>query len=49
VVRVGLGNSVDSVDSFCARSPSVQGSVMDIRVEVPELNYWDGKKDPEFV
>ncbi|KAJ6562325.1 hypothetical protein B0H19DRAFT_1259910 [Mycena capillaripes] len=48
VVRVGLGSSVDSVDSFRA-GPSVQGSVMDIGADVPELEYCDGKKDPEIV
>ncbi|KAF7342236.1 hypothetical protein MVEN_01811600 [Mycena venus] len=49
VVRVGLGNSVDSVDSFRAGGPAVQGSVLDIRAEVEGLDYWDGEKDQEMV
>jgi hypothetical protein len=46
VVRVGMGNSVDGVDSFRAGGNSVQGSVLDIGPEVEGLDYWDGKKDP---
>ncbi|KAJ7473438.1 hypothetical protein FB451DRAFT_1249284 [Mycena latifolia] len=43
VVRVGLGNSVDSVDSFRAGGPQVDEMVLDLRPE--ELDYWDGKKE----
>jgi len=46
VVRVGLGNSVDGVDSFLPAGDS--GPVMDIRV-YEDLDYWDGKKDPDIV
>ncbi|KAJ7215099.1 hypothetical protein B0H12DRAFT_358545 [Mycena haematopus] len=51
VVRVGLGNSVDSVDSFREGGDFVQpeGSVLDIRADMEGLDFWDGKKDPEFV
>jgi hypothetical protein len=49
VVRVGMGNSVDSVDSFREAGHSVQGSVLDIRADIEGLDFWDGKKDPEFV
>jgi len=48
VVRVGLGDSVDSVDSFRAEA-EVQGSVLDIRAYEEGLDFWDGKKDPEMV
>jgi hypothetical protein len=46
VVRVGLGNSVDGVDSFLPAGDS--GPVMDIRV-YEDLDYWGGKKDPDIV
>ncbi|KAJ6449753.1 hypothetical protein C8R45DRAFT_1114472 [Mycena sanguinolenta] len=49
VVRVGMGNSVDSVDSFREGGHSVEGSVLDIRADIEGLDFWDGKKDPDFV
>jgi len=49
VVRVGLGSSVDSVDSFRAGGPPEQDSVIDIRAEEQDLDFWDGEKDPDMV
>ncbi|KAJ6483286.1 hypothetical protein C8R45DRAFT_1099562 [Mycena sanguinolenta] len=49
LVRVGMGNSVDSVDSFRDGRHSVQGSVLDIRPDIEDLDVWDGKKDHDFV
>ncbi|KAK7042125.1 hypothetical protein R3P38DRAFT_305829 [Favolaschia claudopus] len=45
VVRVGMGNAVESVESFRAISPSefAQGEVLDIRAEVDGLDFWDQK------
>ncbi|KAF7335160.1 hypothetical protein MSAN_02349100 [Mycena sanguinolenta] len=48
VVRVGMGNSVDSVDSF-REGGSVQGSVLDIRPDIKGLDLLNGKRDPDFV
>ncbi|KAJ7604827.1 hypothetical protein DFH06DRAFT_274518 [Mycena polygramma] len=51
VVRVGLGNSVDNVDSFREGRTPIQGSVVDIRAEdlEPNLEYWGGKMESEMV
>ncbi|KAJ7692921.1 hypothetical protein B0H17DRAFT_1179207 [Mycena rosella] len=44
VVRVGLGDSVDSVDSFRAGDPQVDERVLDLRPDSEELDFWDRKK-----
>ncbi|KAJ7022793.1 hypothetical protein C8F04DRAFT_1136674 [Mycena alexandri] len=51
VVRVGLGNSVDSVESFRG-GPQVQGTVLDIGPDLDldlDLDLWDQKANLEMV
>ncbi|KAJ6597806.1 hypothetical protein DFH09DRAFT_1304569 [Mycena vulgaris] len=45
VLRVGLGNSVDSVESFRAGGPRAEDLVITLRADGLERDVWDGKEE----
>ncbi|KAJ7172940.1 hypothetical protein C8R43DRAFT_1230995 [Mycena crocata] len=45
IVRVGLGNSVDSVESFSAGATAAQADEMVVHLHADAPRYWNGKQE----